>query len=166
MIPRNFKKNLIHGFYLPLLFFAFHIVTHAGQTQHIYSTGETLELDRVASAWLIKRYVAPAAEFKFFPEGQLITEGIAFDTPDAQMQRTHKLATFEVIKNRYQIPDPKLNALTAIVHNAEINFWTAEQEPQAAALVQRINQAIKSSKGKDACLAQCFTIFDEFIERR
>ncbi len=138
----------------------------AGEAGTRFSTGDILEMDRVASAWLIKRYVEPEAEFKFFPEGQLIAEGTAFDTPDAQLQRTHKLSTFEVIKHRYQISDPRLTELTTIVHNVEINFWMTEKEPRASALAQRINQVIKSSQDQAARLTQCFAILDDFIERR
>lgn len=89
----------------------------------IFSTGDGLELDRVASAWLIKRFVLPEVRFRFFPEGQLISQGIAFDTPDASLQRTHKQSTFEVIKTHYGINDPRLTDLTAMIHENEVNFW-------------------------------------------
>lgn len=141
------------------------ILAYAQESQHIYSTGEVFELDRVVSAWLIKRYVAPNAVFRFFPEGELITDGIAFDTPDAALQRTHNMSTFEVIKNRYKITDPRLAELTRIVHNAEINFWAGERKHKESELVQKINRLIKSTNNNYNCLEQCFVIFDQFIER-
>ena len=142
------------------------MVGHAGEKGQVFSTGNILELDRVASAWLIKRYVDPEARFKFFPEGQLISEGIAYDTPDASMQRTHRWSTFEAVKNRYRISDPKLDALTRIVHDAEINFWAAERKADAETLVQQINEIIKSASDNAACLVQCFAVFDKFTEGR
>ena len=62
-----------------VFFFSMTAVLFAGDG-HLYSTWDVLETDASASAWLIKRHVDPKARFKFFPKGELITEGIAFDT--------------------------------------------------------------------------------------
>lgn len=140
--------------------------TLASGKGQVFSTGNILELDRVASAWLIKRHVDPEARFKFFPEGQLISEGIAYDTPDASMQRTHRQSTFEAVKSRYRISDPKLDGLTRIIHDAEINFWGAERSAEAEALVRQINEIIKTSSDNAACLVRCFAVFDKFTKGR
>jgi hypothetical protein len=131
----------------------------------IYSTGETMELDRAASAWLIKRYGAPKAEIKLFPEGHLITEGIAFDTPDAALQRTHRLSTFEVLIQHFGITAPELDTLTRVVHETEINYWASKRIPQESQLVRAINETILTTDDSHECLKRCFQIFDQFTKR-
>jgi hypothetical protein len=131
----------------------------------IYSTGEAMELDRAASAWLIKRYGAPTAMIKLFPEGQFITEGIAFDTPDAALQRTHRFSTFEVVKRHFGIRAPELDALTRVVHETEINYWATKRGPQESKLVAAINETIRTTDDSHECLKRCFQLFDQFIQR-
>ena len=131
----------------------------------VYGTGDCLEPDRIASAWLIKRFVSPEANFKFFSEGRLINEGIAFDTPDAKFQRAHNQSTFEVIKSHYNIDDPQLADLTAIIHNNEIDFWAGNNHNRSSNLIIEINRIIKASTDNHRCLQECFSLLDKFIER-
>ncbi|PID40498.1 MAG: hypothetical protein CR984_02865 [Proteobacteria bacterium] len=98
-------------------------VADSDSTQHLYATGTAMEPDRCASAWLIKRYVDPDARFSFFPDDQLIPEGIPFDPPDASMSRTHHISTFEVIIKKYGIKDIAVKQLADVIHSIEIDFF-------------------------------------------
>lgn len=147
-------------FFLCLLPFALNAQTNP----HLYSTGSTLELDRCASAWLIKRYVDQDAVFKFFADGELIEEGTAFDTPDSKLTRTHNQATFEVILKAYNISDQRVHKLAAIIHDVEVNFWGAKQFQQSRIVEKDINRIISESKDNHECLVKCFRYFDRFIE--
>jgi hypothetical protein len=136
----------------------------AGEDRHLYSTGKIMEVDRVASAWLIKRYVDPEAEFIFFKDGQLITRGTAFDTPDARFSRTHNLATFEVLMRNFSIDDPKVTALSSAVHQIEINYWAGADNASAADLARQVNAVIKANPDPAGCLAKCFDLLDQIID--
>lgn len=148
-----------------MVVFCLPIVANTQDVTTIYSTGNTMELDRAASAWLIKRYAAPKAKIKLFPEGQLITEGIAFDTPDASLQRTHRFSTFEVLKQHFGITAPELDGLTRVVHETEINYWATKRTPQDSKFVETINETIRTTDDSHECLQRCFQIFDQFIQR-
>jgi hypothetical protein len=124
-----------------------------------------MEVDRVASAWLIKRYVDPKAEFIFFEDGRLITRGTAFDTPDARFSRTHNLSTFEVLMHRFSIDDPKVTDLAAAVHQIEINYWAGADNETAADLARQVNAIIKAHPDPGRCLAKCFDLLDQIIDR-
>ena len=50
----------------------------------IYITWQGLEPDKLASLWLIKRFVDQEAEFKLVPKGSLIKDGIPFDVLDSR----------------------------------------------------------------------------------
>jgi hypothetical protein len=132
----------------------------------LYSTGKTLEIDRCASAWLIKRYVDPGAVFKFYPDGALIEDGIAFDTPDAQLVRTHNRSTFQVIVDTYGIKAPGVDELAAIIHEVEINFWSGDRTRRTQTAVRDVDRIIASSPDNQQCLNRCFEYFDKFIKER
>ncbi len=137
---------------------------NAQTNPHLYSTGSTLELDRCASAWLIKRYVDKDAVFKFFADGDLIEEGTAFDTPDSRLTRTHNMATFEVIIKTYGISDQRVRKLAAIIHDVEVNFWGTKQSQHSRIVEKDINRIIAESKDNDEGLEKCFRYFDRFIK--
>jgi hypothetical protein len=145
------------------LFFLLAVCSQADDTKHFYSTGSRLEIDRCASAWLILRHIDPSAQFKFFPEGDLITSGIPFDTPDAELRRTHNLSTYEVILDKYDIKDSKLIKLGHIVHELEINFWSSGKSKISIEVGEAINSIIGESKSNEDCLKKCFAYFDKLI---
>ncbi len=80
-------------------------------------------VDRTASAWLIKRFVDPEAEFILidWPEEELKPEyGIPFDIKGVEHGHRDGKCTFEVIVERYSIEDPYVKRMTEIVHAADI----------------------------------------------
>lgn len=149
----------------PFLFLHLPSSVLSQSNQHLYSTGSILELDRCASAWLIKRYVDPEATFKFFPDGEFIPEGVAFDTPDARLTRTHNLSTFEIIMQRYAIDHDGINKIAQYVHDVEINFWSGKKNPEAARIEQQIRKIINHTPDQQDCLEKCFVYFDNLLER-
>ena len=138
----------------------------ADENPHLYSTGRIMEVDRCASAWLIKRFADPQAEFAFFEDGQLITIGTAFDTPDARFSRTHSQSTFEVLMRHFNISDPKLKSLAAAIHEIEINYWAgAKDNPLASELEIKVKNIIRAKPEPEQCLEQCFRFFDQLMEK-
>lgn len=112
--------------------------------KHTYSTWSTQELDSVASAWLIKRFVDPEAVFRFFSDGTLISEGVSFNTPDGTFTRTHNQTSYEQIIAAYALKDEALIAIGAVVHAIEIDYWlgsdnslVAEVDAEIQAIIQR-----------------------------
>ncbi|MDY6793018.1 MAG: chromate resistance protein [Thermodesulfobacteriota bacterium] len=133
---------------------------------HIYSTGSIMEIDRCASAWLIKKFVDKKAVFKFFPDGEIIEVGIPFDTPDAELSRTHRRSTFEVIMDTYQIVDHRLETLKKNIHDIEINFWGKKGSAESTIFAADVNKIINQAKNNDDCLEKCFIYLDKMIENR
>ena len=88
-----------------------------------FSTWKGFEVDKCASIWLIKRFIDKNAKIKFFPKGNLITEGIPFDVPEAKLRRYHNMSTFESILKYYNLKDPKLIYIGKIIHDIEVNIW-------------------------------------------
>ncbi len=157
----TFKKTL-------LSFIGFLLLVPAGgreayaetRSGHLYSTWSTLETDTCASGWLIKRFVDREAEFKFYPRGELIEEGIAFDTPDAEFRRTQVLTTFETILRKHDLKDPRLIKMGAVIHDIEINYWTEKREPESEKINREILEIIRQAKSPEEAFARAFAYLD------
>src|SRR3990172_2592445 len=54
-------------------------------------------VDRIASAWLVKRFVDPDAEFVFAPEDALPADAIPFDVVGAELGHAGEDCTFETL---------------------------------------------------------------------
>lgn len=135
------------------------------QTTHLYTTGASMEIDRCASAWLIKRYVDQEAVFQFFPEESLITTGIVFDRPEGSLHRTHNRSTFEVIAEKYGISFPGYKRLAARIHDAEVNFWGGKQNSDSGKMIGDLKEMMRANKSNAGYFKQCFSYFDHLLQK-
>lgn len=87
-------------------------------------TREQIRIDRVSSAWLIKKFVDPKAEFLFVPRAEVMTrahaEGaIPFHVPDAELGQRDGKTAFDAIIAKYNLTDPALLLLADMVRSAD-----------------------------------------------
>jgi hypothetical protein len=90
-----------------------------GQT---WVTREGVHVDRIASAWLIRRFVDPEARFEFVAgKGRTPRLGeIRFDMYEAEFTHEGDKCTFEVLLERASLDDPALEAIAEIVHDIDL----------------------------------------------
>lgn len=98
-----------------------------------------VHVDRIACAWLIRRFVDPTAKLKFVaPTGYRPAPGeVRFDMYDAELTHVGDRCSFEVILERMSVDDPALVAIGEIVHDLDVRdgkFGRAEA-PGVAALI-------------------------------
>ncbi len=80
-------------------------------------------VDRMASAWLIKRFIDPNATFKFIEERELNagkTDGVAFDLRNGEFTHVGDLCTFEVLVKAFSIRDKAVKQIAGIVHDLDV----------------------------------------------
>jgi len=77
-------------------------------------------VDRLASAWLIKRFIDPEATFLFADPKDFPAEAIAFDAPGAEFSHVGEDCTFETLLKRAGLRDRRLARLAEIVHEADL----------------------------------------------
>jgi len=153
--------RLIWAITFVLVFFP--LVAFAAEQAHTYVTGEGLEIDRCASAWLIKRYVDQSAEFLFLPEEQLMmSTAVQFDTPYAKMQRTHMASTFESVMRRYKVSDEKVKKIGDMIHDIEINFWAGKKSGPAVRFEYELNKQLRAIPERERALQECFHFLDTY----
>ena len=77
-------------------------------------------VDRIATAWAIRRFIDPKAKFAFAPEPRSIKGGIPFDCLGAEFGHQGEDCTFETFLKRFGMKDKALRALAEIVHDADL----------------------------------------------
>ncbi|MGQ0634552.1 MAG: chromate resistance protein ChrB domain-containing protein [Planctomycetaceae bacterium] len=82
---------------------------------------EGVGVDRMACAWLIRKYIDPKAKFLFVPRGsQEIPEGAEpFDIPGVRLSHHHGCCTFHTMLDEYNLHDPTLRRIARIVDEAD-----------------------------------------------
>ena len=78
------------------------------------------QVDRLASAWLIKRFIDPEATFLFAAPTEFPPDAIPFDTPGAEFSHHGNDCTFETLLKRAGLRDRRLTHLAEIVHEADL----------------------------------------------
>jgi hypothetical protein len=81
-----------------------------------------VHVDRIASAWLIRRFIDRDATFKFVPaKGYAPEPGeVRFDMFEAEFSHEGDLCTFEVLCARFALAEPGLAAVAELVHDIDV----------------------------------------------
>lgn len=86
-----------------------------------WATREHVHIDRVACAWLIRRWIDAAADFVFVEEPEDVPEdATAFDMRGVELGHHGGDCSFETILRRYELVDPVLWEIARIVHEADL----------------------------------------------
>ena len=84
-------------------------------------TRQGVFVDRIASAWLIRRFIDPEARFKFVPaRGYRPAPGeLRFDMFEAEYTHEGERCSFQTLVARFGLDDPALAAVGEIVHDID-----------------------------------------------
>lgn len=98
-------------------------------------TWENVGVDRMASAWLIRKHIDPQAEFTFISPGQKpLPEGAEpFDIPGVRYSHHRGHCTFHTLLKEFKLKDPILARIAQIVDEADV-VQEAAVEPAAPGL--------------------------------
>jgi len=78
-------------------------------------------IDRIASAWLVKRFCDPAARFAFADAADAARKGIPFDILGVEYGHHGEDCTFETLVKRFAIKDRRVRLIAEIVHEADLH---------------------------------------------
>jgi hypothetical protein len=86
-----------------------------------WATRAGIHVDRTACAWLIRRFVDPAAEFVFVDDPDDVPrDATPFDMRGVELGHHGGDCSFETILGRYDLDDPALVDIGHIVHEADL----------------------------------------------
>jgi hypothetical protein len=108
-------------------------------------------VDRMASAWLIRRFIDPRARFAFADDaGPPGRSHVPYDTYGAELGHQQGLCTFEVLARRFGIDDPAVHTLARTVH--AIDLGAPPPDAAEAAMVDRLVAGLRATHAEDAAL--------------
>ena len=77
-------------------------------------------VDRVMSAWLIRKFIDPKARFFFAGEGQNLKNAVPFDMYEGGFGHRGEDCTFETLTKAFRIHDKRVSVMGQIVHDADL----------------------------------------------
>jgi hypothetical protein len=100
-------------------------------------TRERPKIVRIACPWLIARFIDEAPEFLYVPSKDVFAvarerDAIPYDIPGAELSHVGELCSFDAFLKKYELDDPALGALAAIVRGADTS--RLDLTPQSAGL--------------------------------
>lgn len=117
-------------------------------------------VDRMSSAWLIKRFIDSEARFGFVPDRESVPrDSVPFDMFGVQFSHHGAHCTFETLCAVFSIQEPAVGRLAGIVHDLDLKeaLFGAPEAPTVGVLIEGL-QAVHADD--DALLAQGMTLFE------
>jgi hypothetical protein len=130
-----------------------------------------VHVDRMASAWLIRRFIDPKAKFRFVLEKTAKRSGneIWFDMFEADFTHDGNRCTFEVLLDRALPGDDALRTISEIVHDIDLREQKFGRDETAgiAAVVNGIALAHRDDRVRIERASAVFDdLYDSFRKRR
>jgi hypothetical protein len=127
-------------------------------------TRRGVHVDRMASAWLIRRFIDSKGHFKFVAaRGYHAEQGeLRFDMFDAEYTHVGDRCTFQVLLDRFGMADPALAAIGEVVRDIDckdVKYGRAE----TAGVAAMINAIAESDVSDDERLARSAPLFDGLV---
>ncbi len=79
------------------------------------------EIDRIGSAWLIRKFIDPKAKFIFAKKIPANGRVVSFDMLEADFSHQGDDCTFETLLKRFRIQDKMLRKMSEMIHDADLD---------------------------------------------
>jgi hypothetical protein len=116
-------------------------------------------VDRIASAWLIKRFIDADAAFVFAPPAEFPKDAIPFDAPGVELSHHGEDCTFETLVKRARLRDRRLTRLAELVHEADLRDGKYPRE-EARGIDVAIRALLAASPDDHQVLTQGMAMFE------
>jgi hypothetical protein len=128
-------------------------------------TRKNVHVDRMACAWLVRRFIDPDATFKFVaPQGYRSAPGeVTFDMYEADFTHVGDRCSFETLVERFDLREAGLKPLAEIVHDIDVKDtkFSRAEAPGVAAVIAGIALAERED---DARVALGSRMFDALLQ--
>jgi hypothetical protein len=116
-------------------------------------------VDRIGSAWLIKRFIDPEAEFVFAPTKEFPSDAIPFDAAGVEFGHQGEDCTFETLVKRLGHRDRRLTHLAEIVHEVDLKDQKFPRD-EARGVDLAIRGLLATFKDDQEVVVQGMVLFD------
>ncbi len=131
----------------------------------LWVTRQGVHVDRIASAWLIRRFIDPDARFKFVRSKDYTPHAgeLRFDMFEAEFTHEGDRCTFEVLLSRIDIKDPALRAISEIVHDVDLKDGKFSRE-ETSGIAHLVTGLTVTNKTDEQRISQGGVVFDNLYE--
>jgi hypothetical protein len=133
-------------------------------------TRQGVHVDRIASAWLIRKFIDAEAKLKFVPgKGYKPLPGeLRFDMFEAEFTHEGDRCTFEVLLARAGLNEPALQAIAEIVHDIDLkdSKFAREEATGIARLIAGIAMGTSDDETRIARGAEVFEGLYEYFRKK
>ena len=140
------------------------VVPTAGE-KRTWVTRRGIKVDRMASAWLVRRFIDSQASFRFVdPDSYAHQEGeLRFDMFEGEFTHQGDLCTFEVLLASRGRDDAGLRAIAEIVHDIDLKEQKYDH-PETAGVSRLISGICARTAGDEVRLELGMGLFDSLYE--
>jgi hypothetical protein len=127
----------------------------------VWATRKRPWVDRLACAWLIRRFIDPQAQILWLNTPQdCPVDALGFDFDEATFSHVGNRVTFETLQASFELQEPGLNRIAALVHYLDVGGI----QPVEAAGVERVLAGLRETiTNDDHLLAAASAIFDGLL---
>ena len=127
----------------------------------VWATRRRPGVDRLASAWLVRRFIDPKASVLWLPHpADCPTDALGFDFDGATFTHVGARVTFEVLLASFGLETPPLQRLGALVHFLDVG---GVQPPEAAGIESALAGLRDTTHNDDQLLAFASPLFDGLL---
>jgi hypothetical protein len=136
----------------------------AGFRGRTWVTRAGVRIDRIASAWLVRRYVDLAAQFVLVDPTTYVPRAgdVRFDMFEGEFTHDGDRCTFEVLLDRAELDDPALRVLAEIVHDVDCKDGKFGR-PEAAGVASLVEGLCARVSDDAERLTQGARVFDDLL---
>lgn len=128
--------------------------------KRVWVTRAGIHVDRMASAWLIRRFIDPDAKFRFVSDpAKPRRDEIRFDMFDAEFTHEGDLCTFEVLARRAGLTGRAIHTIGEIVHDIDLRDHKFAH-PETAGIAALVGGIASASSKDEERLRRASELFD------
>jgi hypothetical protein len=127
----------------------------------VWATRKRPWVDRLACAWLIRRFIDPQARVLWLEHpNDCPADALGFDFDEATFSHVGNRVSFETLQASFELQEPGLNRIAALVHYLDIGGV----QPVEAAGIERVLAGLRETiTHDDHLLAAASAIFDGLL---
>jgi len=140
-------------------------------TGRTWVTRPGVKVDRIATAWFVRRFIDPKAKFRFAspearaarPEGRSSNAELRFDMVGGDFTHDGDRCTLETVIRAVGLPDRGVKAIAEIVHDLDLKDGKFGR-PEAAGIARMIEGLVARYASDEERLEHGFAMLDDLHE--
>ena len=138
----------------------------ADMTGKVWVTRRDIHVDRIACAWLIRRFIDPKAVLKFVAtkQHQPRANEFRYDMQDGEFTHEGDNCSFETLLARMRLSDPALKSIAEIIHDIDLKDGKFGH-PQTPGIAHVISGICRTQGDDEARFARGKELFDDIYEQ-